>query len=91
MYSPLYLNRWPEIKHISENTNLNTVRNNLLINTPVVNKEKRDNQILVLSNNRQITVNTPITDVKKFCSLEYLRPLGMKAIPFEEIGVSSEH
>jgi len=90
LYAPLYVNRWPEIKHISEDINRNIVRNNLLINTPQVFRltENNEGQYLLLSNNPQMATKVPVTDVRQYCKAEYLNPLGIRAIPFDEMGVS---
>jgi hypothetical protein len=84
--SPTFLNRWPELKHVADDINFNIVRNNLLINTDNLFRENNDSSLFVISNNRKQTINNPIVHINEICTDKYLRPLGIKSIPFAEIG-----
>lgn len=84
--SPIFINRWPELRHVADDINFNIVRNNLLINTDNLFRENNDSSLFVISNNRKQTINNPIVHINEICSDKYLRPLGIKSIPFAEIG-----
>ena len=89
--SPRYRDRWPEINHMSENINYNILRNNLLVNTPVVIRSSDAGQQAILQgNNRQVKTDAETNDPRPFCTQEYLKPLGIKTIPFDEMGLKRE-
>lgn len=80
--SELYQDKYPELKDMRSGININTVRNNLLVDC--------DN-LFIGSDGTEITGNNSSVGadektVADFCSLEVLKKYGMKPIPSSEIG-----
>jgi hypothetical protein len=81
--SQLYLGKYPELKTIRENADVNTVKNNLIINCK--------NEFLRTKKDVQILINNPVIqangkNAEAFCNPEILANYGLKPIPFEKIG-----
>jgi len=81
--SALYLGKYPELKTIRESADVNTVKNNLIIDCKnEFLRNKKDVQILL--NNPVIQANEK--NAEAFCTPETLKEYGLKPIPFEKIG-----
>lgn len=81
--SPQYIQKYPELKTIRENADVNTVKNNLIIDCKnEYLRNKKDVQVLI--NNPVIQSNGKNTEA--FCNPEILAKYGLKPIPFEKIG-----
>lgn len=81
--SPLYLSKYPELKTLRENADLNTVKNNLIVackNQFLRNKPGT----LVLENNTMLPEKGK--SVEAFCSPEILAKYGLRPIPLKQIG-----
>jgi len=81
--SPQYLSKYPELKTIRENADVNTVKNNLIVDCK--------NQFLRNKMGIQVLVNNPVLKSKRktvveCCSTKFLAKYGLKPIPFQQIG-----
>lgn len=83
MESPEWLLRYPEIREFGKNIDVNIIRNNLMVDCPEM--YFHDNGMQIEANNRQ--VSSEGRDVLRFCSAEYLHPLGIKRVPVEEMHI----
>jgi len=77
-----YLTKYPELKNIRENPDVNTIKNNLVIDCK---------NLLARDNGRQILENNTVAKkegktIEEFCTLEVLKSYGLQQIPFEKIG-----
>jgi hypothetical protein len=80
--SELYQQRYPELKNIREHADVNTIRNNLVIDCK---------NLFVHDNGRQILENNTIAKkdgktIEEFCTPEVLKSYGLQRIPVEDIG-----
>ncbi|MBW8324281.1 MAG: right-handed parallel beta-helix repeat-containing protein [Prolixibacteraceae bacterium] len=81
--SPQYQSKYPELKTIRENADVNTVKNNLIVDCK--------NQFLRNKMGVQILINNPVlqSDGKTadaFCAPEILDKYGLQPIPYQQIG-----
>ncbi len=80
--SELYQQRYPELKNIREHADVNTIRNNLIIDCK---------NLFVHDNGRQILENNTVAKkdgktIEEFCTPELLKSYGLQEVPFREIG-----
>lgn len=81
--SPLYLRKYPELKTIRENADVNTVKNNLIVDCKnQFLRNKKDIQILV---NNQV-LQSEGKSAEAFCKPKFLKKIGLRPIPVEKIG-----
>ncbi|MEN6453124.1 MAG: hypothetical protein ABFD10_02630, partial [Prolixibacteraceae bacterium] len=81
--SSLYLNKYPELKSIRENADLNTIKNNLIIDCK--------SQFLRNKAGVQRLINNTAPEsegktVEECCSPEFLSKFQLKPIPWQQIG-----
>jgi hypothetical protein len=81
--SPQYLSKYPELKTIRENADVNTVKNNLIVDCK--------NQFLRNKAGVQIFENNPVLEsggktLEECCATEFLNKYGLKPIPYQQIG-----
>lgn len=81
--SPQYLSKYPELKSIRENADVNTVKNNLIVDCK--------NQFLRNKMGVQVLENNPVLEsggktVEECCAPEFLAKYGLKPIPYQQIG-----
>lgn len=80
--SDLYQNKYPELKNIREHADVNTVKDNLIVDC-----EKdfiRGHEKLVKENNT--SVRSEGKSIEYFCSGEVLKKYGLAPIPLQKIG-----
>ncbi|MCK3684723.1 right-handed parallel beta-helix repeat-containing protein [Maribellus sp. YY47] len=80
--SALYQIRYPELKNMRTGINVNTVKNNLLVDGNTFFIRGEENQ--VRENSRMVSSNGKA--VEEFCSAEIMKEFGMQPIPVREIG-----
>lgn len=80
--SKVYLEKYPLLKDIRANPNVNKIVNNLLVDCPQILKGGAGVQ--VTSNNTSVASDGK--PVEAFCNTEFLKTVGMQAIPYKEIG-----
>ena len=81
--SPLYLSKYPELKTIRENADVNTVRNNLIVDCK--NQFLRNKLgIQVLENNSELQAEGKKAEA--FCEPRILKKYGLQPIPVGKIG-----
>ncbi|MGV8136715.1 MAG: right-handed parallel beta-helix repeat-containing protein [Mangrovibacterium sp.] len=80
--SDLYQSKYPELKTIRENADVNTVQNNLALDCPNLYHRGYDKQIL---ENNSVAKKDGKT-IEEFCTPELLKSYGLQEIPFREIG-----
>jgi len=81
--SPLYLSKYPELKTIRENADVNSVRNNLIVDCK--NQFLRNKMgVQVLENNTQLQGKG--NNVEAFCTPETLTKYGLRPIPIGKMG-----
>jgi hypothetical protein len=81
--SPQYLSRYPELRTIRENADVNTVKNNLIVDCK--NQFLRNKMgIQILVDNKAI--ESEGKTVEQCCSPEFLAKYGLKPIPIQQIG-----
>lgn len=80
--SVLYQTRYPELKNIRMNADVNTIENNLLVDCNKPFLHKNDKQIF--ENNTSVQANGKALD--EFCTAEVLKIYGMQPIPIHKIG-----
>ncbi|WP_158712733.1 right-handed parallel beta-helix repeat-containing protein [Parabacteroides pacaensis] len=81
--SPLYQTKYPELRNLGKNINVNSIRNNLLVDCDSV--FFRDNDMQIIANNPEISSQG--NSAEYYCKATFLQPYGIKAIPIEKIGV----
>ncbi|MGV8134059.1 MAG: right-handed parallel beta-helix repeat-containing protein [Mangrovibacterium sp.] len=80
--SDLYQNKYPGLKNLRSGINVNTVKNNLLVDCDKLFKGGDGTEI---SENNSIAAPHGKT-VEDFCSSDVLKNYGMQPIPYSEIG-----
>jgi hypothetical protein len=80
--SSLYQEKYPELKTIRENINVNTIKNNLIVDCK--NQFLRSKVQQVFENNRSIENNE--NSIEHLCSVKFLKSFGLQPIPVEKIG-----
>lgn len=80
--SDLYQNKYPDLKDIRENADVNTVKDNLLVDCEF--GFLRDHDKLVKENNTSVPSGGQ--SVEHFCSDEVLKKYGLEPIPLAKIG-----
>jgi hypothetical protein len=80
--SALYQNKYPELKNIRKGINVNTVKNNLLVDC---------NKLFIGGDDKEITQNNSLVEangktVEKFCSPNVLKKYGVQPISIKKIG-----
>ena len=78
----MYQNKYPELKNIRKNVDVNTVTNNLLVDCKSI--FLRDNGKHVEKNNTSIQANGK--SIEYFCSDDMLNKYGLQPIPLQKIG-----
>ncbi|MCQ2164705.1 MAG: right-handed parallel beta-helix repeat-containing protein [Bacteroidales bacterium] len=81
--SPQYLLRYPEIREFGKNIDVNIIRSNLLVGCDSL--FFRDGGVQISSGN--IMVEDDGRSVEELCKSVNLHPLGIRAIPVEEMGI----
>ena len=81
--SPKYLLKYPEIREFGKNIDVNIVRSNLLVGCDSL--FFRDGGIQISTGN--IMMEDDGRSVEELCRGENLHPLGIRAIPVDEIGI----
>ena len=82
IHSELYQCRYPELKNIRTGINVNTIKNNLLVDCGNVFLGGDENEIT--GNNSSVRSNGKT--VEEFCSTEILKSYGMQPISADKIG-----
>ncbi|MDD4190947.1 MAG: right-handed parallel beta-helix repeat-containing protein [Mangrovibacterium sp.] len=77
-----YLTKYPELKNIRENPDVNTIKDNLVIDCK--NLFARDNGRQILENNT--VAKKDGKTIEEFCTPEVLKGYGLQRIPVEDIG-----
>ena len=82
--SPLYLQRYPEIRELGRNIDVNIIRNNLILDC------KQD--VWYNNDGRQIESGNVLGHIdghpaEYFCTAEYLHPLGIRRVPVEDMRI----
>ncbi len=80
--SPTYLEKYPDLKNIRTNIDINSAADNLVVGCEKTFTRMVDLQIL--SNNTSIPDNGK--DLLYFCAPEVLEKYGLKPIPYQKIG-----
>jgi len=80
--SEIYLQKYPELKDIRLNADVNFINDNLMISCKQMFRNLRSNQIV--SNNTELEANGK--PVEAFCTKEELAKYGLKPIPVEKMG-----
>jgi hypothetical protein len=80
--SDLYMQRYPALADLSSNIDVNTVRNNLLVDCKKV--FLRGGKVQITENNH--TVESNGKKYAEFYDIAYLKSLGMKPIPIDSMG-----
>ena len=80
--SELYQNKYPELEDIRQGVNINTIKNNLLVDCE--NRFLRDKGVNKEENNT--SVESGGRTLEDFCSAEVLNKYGMQPVPFNEMG-----
>lgn len=80
--SDIYQSKYPELKRLREGVDVNTLKNNLIVDCPEVDLRNKGNQIM--ENNP--SVSSEGKDLAYFCSKKVLRQYGMEPIPLDKIG-----
>jgi len=83
IHSEQYLIRYPEIRELGKNIDVNIVRNNVVYGCKELFFNDGGRQIV--SNNVEISDDG--RNVGQLCDRKFLHSLGIKAIPFEEMGI----
>ena len=84
--SPLYQSKYPGLKNIRKDADMNIVRNNLLAECK--NRFLRDNKKQIFENifENNTSVNADSKTIEYFCDPAILEKYGLKPIPFQKIG-----
>ncbi len=80
--SKVYLEKYPLLKDIRVNVNVNKVVNNVLVDCPQVIKGGAGVQIT--ANNTSVISGGK--SIEAFCTTEFLKSVGLQPIPYKEIG-----
>jgi len=80
--SEIYLEKYPELKDIRLNADVNSVTDNLMISCKQMFRNLKDNQIV--RNNTELEANGK--PIEAFCTKEELFKYGLQPIPVEKIG-----
>lgn len=80
--SEVYQRKYPELKHLRENPDANTITNNLIIDC----QEKFANLNQSQTETNNITLQSEDRGIKAFCEKEILDQYGLQPIPVEKIG-----
>lgn len=80
--SAAYQGRYPELKDIRENPDVNTIKNNLLVDC--THRFLRNNDKQLFNNNASVSANGE--SLPYFCSAKILKQFGMQPIPLRKIG-----
>ena len=80
--SEAYQNKYPGLKTIRQNVDVNTIINNLLVDCE--NRFLRDKGINKEENNTSVESNGKT--LEDFCNTDVLKVYGLQPIPFEEMG-----
>ncbi len=80
--SDLYQTRYPALKNIRNNADVNTVVNNLLVDCEQA--FLRDKSIQIQDNNTSVSSAGKALD--SFCKSSYLKTIGLQPIPYPEMG-----
>ena len=83
MTSEAFLTRYPEARGWGERIDVNVVRSNLLVDCGALYFRATTPQI----EGGNVSVSSGGRDAAHFCTPEVLRPLGIREIPFREIGI----
>ncbi|MGV8090590.1 MAG: right-handed parallel beta-helix repeat-containing protein [Mangrovibacterium sp.] len=80
--SDLYQSKYPELKTIRENADVNTIKNNLVIDCK---------NLFYRDNGKQITENNTVLkkegkNIREFCIPAVLKDYGMQPVPLNEMG-----
>lgn len=78
----LFQHKYPELRNIREHADVNTIKNNLLVDCE--HDFLKSHQKLVRENNTSVSSNGQ--PVEYFCAREVLRKYGLTSIPFHEMG-----
>jgi len=82
--SPLYLQRYPEIRELGRNIDINIIRNNLILDCKEATWFNNDGRQIESGNVlRSIDGQAP----EHFCTAEYLHPLGIRRVPVEDMHI----
>jgi len=81
--SPLYQSKYPELKTIRENADVNTVRNNLIVDCKSQFLRNKKG-IQVLENNQELQAERKKSN--DFCAVKILKKYKLQPIPVEKIG-----
>ena len=81
--SPIYLQKYPELKRLREDPDVNTLKNNLMVDCK--------NQFLRINENVQVVIHNSSAEsagktVQEWCSPELLARYGLKPLPIQETG-----
>ena len=79
--SEIYRQKYPELKDIRLNADVNSITDNLMISCNQMFRNKRNNQT---SNNTELEANGK--PIETFCTKEILSKYGLQPIPLEKIG-----
>jgi hypothetical protein len=86
--SPFYLEKYPDLKTIRQNADVNTVKNNLMVDCK--NQFLREKKgIQILENNQVIQSGGKKADA--FCNPNFLKKYGLQPIPVDKIGPKNNH
>ncbi|MEZ5104962.1 MAG: right-handed parallel beta-helix repeat-containing protein [Draconibacterium sp.] len=80
--SELYQHKYPELKTIREGVNVNTIKNNLMVNCE--ERFLRDKGVNIEENNTSVGSNGKSLD--DFCNSELLQKYGLQSIPLQQMG-----
>jgi len=80
--SAIYQQKYPELKDIRINANVNSITDNLMISCPQMFRGLRNDQIV--RNNTELEANGQ--SIESFCTKEILSKYGLQPIPVEKIG-----
>jgi hypothetical protein len=80
--SEIYLQKYPELKDIRKNADVNSITDNLILSCEQAFRRLPDKQ--VLRNNREIQADGK--PIEAFCTDEELEKYGLQPIPIEKIG-----
>ena len=83
--SAVYQKEYPELKNIRKNADVNTIKNNLIVDCE--NRFLRDNGKNMEENNTLI--DAAGKSVKDFCNPEVLKKYGLQPIPLEKMGTKN--
>ncbi len=80
--SAVYTDKYPLLKDLRINPNVNTVVNNLMVDTKQV--IKGGGQVQIIRNNTSIASNGK--SLEQLCSTQFLKSVGLEPIPLAEMG-----